>query len=177
MKFSVFILLLLSSCLTAKAIAPTDSLKKAKIPSFVFGKISQEELEMKTCPLDTTASAMYLYDSGENEFFYAKTGLWSDYSRAMRIKIFKNNGYKYATFKINALKSGNYSRGDSVNIKGFTYNLENGKIVRDSLELKTIFKKDLSDRVCQYVFTMPKVKEGSVIEVQYNHSSLTLINM
>ncbi len=177
MKITVLIFLLLGSCLTAKASISADSLKKNKISSFTYSKISLEELEMKTCPLDSSASAMYLYDSGENEFSYGAVRLLVSYKRALRIKFFKNSGYDYATFKINALKSGNNLPADIFTVTGITYNLENGKIVQDTLEAKATFKKDLSDRVCQYVFTMPKVKEGSVIELMYVINSNSLFNM
>jgi hypothetical protein len=52
-------------------------------------------------------------------------------------------------------------------LTGYTYNLENGKIVKSKLEKGSIFDEEINENWRKEKFTMPDVKEGSVIEYTY----------
>ncbi len=58
-------------------------------------------------------------------------------------------------------------------IKATAFNLEGGKVVKTSLKKSDIVKKKIDDQNYQVEFTIPNVKEGTVIEYEYNiHSQL-----
>jgi hypothetical protein len=58
-------------------------------------------------------------------------------------------------------------------IKAVAFNLEGSKVVKTSLKKSDIVRKKLDEHNCQVEFTVPNVKEGTVIEVEYNiHSQI-----
>lgn len=68
-----------------------------------------------------------------------------------------------------------YSSGRSEekiqNLKAATYNLEDGKLVATELDKKSIFKDKYDKNRMQMKFTLPAVKEGSIIEYSYTQVS------
>ena len=56
-------------------------------------------------------------------------------------------------------------------LKGFSYNLEDGKIQKDKLKSEGKFEEDYSEFTKINSFTLPNVKEGTVIEYQYTVTS------
>ena len=62
-------------------------------------------------------------------------------------------------------------------VKAATYNLEGGKVVTSELNKSDIFKTDMSYNFNQVSFTLPNVKEGSVIEFSYKISSPFIWNI
>ncbi len=141
-------------------------LQYASAQSPEFGKVTKEELAEKEYPLDKEANAAILYSSRDTHYQSANgtSRLVSEYHK--RIKIYSKEGFEYATAYINLFKS----RSDDETVqklKAYTYNLENGEIVRTELEKDQIFKSEISYNYKQTRFTMPNVKEGSVIEFRY----------
>ena len=58
-------------------------------------------------------------------------------------------------------------------IKATAFNLEGGKVVKTSLKKSDIVKKKIDEQNYLLEFTVPNVKEGTVIEYEYNiHSQL-----
>lgn len=58
-------------------------------------------------------------------------------------------------------------------IKATAFNLESGKVQKTSLKKSDIVRKKLDEHNYQVEFTVPNVKEGTVIEFEYNiHSQL-----
>jgi hypothetical protein len=105
-----------------------------------FGKIDESELTMKTCSIDTTAGAMVIGDYGSSYFTYdhSKEKFQINYERHVRIKIFKKSGYNAAEEQI-AYYQENHIKEEISGLKGYTYNLENGKVVKSKLEKEGIF--------------------------------------
>ncbi|MHA6246998.1 DUF3857 and transglutaminase domain-containing protein [Pontibacter sp. CAU 1760] len=134
-----------------------------------FGKIEKAELEMRAYPQDTSAAALILGDYGATRFNLSG-GLTVVTERHMRIKILKKSGYDWANISIPYYSNGS-TRDKVMGIKGYTYNLEGGEITKDKLETKTVFDEKRSEYWRLKKFTMPNVKEGSVIEVVYTLSS------
>jgi hypothetical protein len=120
---------------------------------FKFGKVSMAELEMKSSHIDSSAPATYLFKYG----YFDQNRL--NFTMQVRIKIFKKEGYPWATFSMPATE---YSA-----IRGYTYNLENGKIVESKLRSESIFKEKIVGIYYQYNLTMPNVKEGSVLDIEF----------
>lgn len=168
-KFTIMFLtvLLLSTPLIAQS--PKDA------PKVKFEKVSEEELSMKTYPNDTTAEAVILYDSGASYVRYEATAKASmlTHERFVRIKILKQKGVEWGTFRI-ALYS-NWKNPETISsLKGFTFNLENGKIIKSELKKSDISKDQENKNEETVRLVMPFVKVGSVIDLQYKiYSELT----
>ena len=134
-----------------------------------FGKVSAEEVSMATCAMDPEADAMYLYDIGD--VYYSNNGMMI-YDVQVRIKIFKKEAvgladveYPYYT---NTSPSEEVSRIDAC-----TYNMVDGKVVKTQMSKKNIFKEKVSDRLSRVKFSLPDVREGSVIEYKFSLSNTT----
>lgn len=144
----------------------------AQKPPIKLGNVSKEELKMEQYDLDPEAEAVVLCDYGFRTWTFNTTeGEWKhDINRICRIKIFNDEGYDWATESVTLYDHGDIQE-DLHKVKGFTYNLENGKVVKTKLEKDNIFEEKTSDTYKRVKFTLPNVKEGSVIEFQYTVSS------
>jgi len=134
-----------------------------------FGKVSMEEMEMKTYLPDTTASAVILCDYGLTNIPFSNLDerFQKTFERTVRIKILKKEGLDFANFVIML-----YSRGERItNIKGMTYNLENGKIIKTKLKSDGKFLEYNSKYISSHKVALPNVKVGSVIEYSYSTRS------
>ncbi len=139
--------------------------------NYKFGKVSKEELEEQSCSLDASANAAYLYkyrtsffEYNQNEGFVLITKVHE------RIKIYNKDGLRYATKAITTYK-GSSDEESIYGLKGNVYNLVNGKVEATKLEKGGIFKEKVNKYYNQTKFTLPNVKEGSVLEYKYQISS------
>ncbi|WP_111685269.1 DUF3857 domain-containing protein [Winogradskyella tangerina] len=133
-----------------------------------FGKISKSELQQKVHPKDSSANAAVLYKKEEIYFVYTESdGFMQHREIHERIKIYNKQGFDYATEKI-YLYEGNGGNKEKVNkLKGYTYNLVDGKIEKEKLKKDGIFEEDYNEFTEINTITMPNIKEGSVIEFSY----------
>lgn len=140
--------------------------QEPQIPN--FGKDLIQHLNMTSCEVDSSAHAVVLFDNGESSIKYDKDKgyFYVEIYRHTRIKILDKDGLEWADIIIPLYKS-KTSKEKLDKIKGATYNLTNGKIESTKLSLKSLFFEDISDRLTLAKFTMPQVKEGSVIEFSY----------
>lgn len=145
--------------------------------NYDFGKVSKEEIEEKFNPLDSSASATYLYKYRHTYFkYYQENGYVQVTDVHARIKIYNKEGFDYATKVINLYKNG--SEQEDVNgLKAYTYNLVNGNIEETTLGKDAIFNSEESKFHDQKKFTMPNIKEGSVIEFKYSVNSPFISNV
>lgn len=134
---------------------------------FDFGKVAKEELEERFNPLDSSASATYLYKYRKSFFNYDSNygfQLYTDVHE--RIKIYNQEGFDYATRTINLYKRGPDNE-KLTGLKAYTYNMVDGKVEEVKLKKDGIFKEEKSKYLDQTKLTMPNIKEGSVIEYKY----------
>ena len=146
----------------------------AQAPKIKFGKVSQKELEMKVYEKDPSADALVLFNKGELHFNYNNyekpRGFQYEYTEHLRIKIFNKNAYDLANNHIELF----HKFGREQKLKGFkayTYNLENGKIVKDKIGMGDINWEKYSDNIDKGTYMLPNVKEGSVLDIEYTISS------
>ena len=138
---------------------------------FKFGKISKQELEEKAYAKDSSASAVVLYRKLSVSYDYIQSiGFQVVTNVHERIKIYNKEGFDYATVS-ERLYSNNSDRESLFGLKAYTYNIENEKIVKSKLKSSETFSKVLSKYYKEEKFTMPNLKEGSVIEYQYKVTS------
>lgn len=137
-----------------------------------YGKIDIADLQMKTYPKDTSAEAVVLGDIGRSYFVYSENdGFQVVYERHRRVKILKKSGYDWATIKVDLYNNGNSNKEDLFDLKGFTYNLENGQIIKEKLEKESIFMDKKDDHHSTKRFAFGKIKEGSIIDYSYKIKS------
>jgi hypothetical protein len=134
---------------------------------FKLGKVSIAELEEKEHPKDPSAVAAILFNKGETRFEYSNnTGFDMVTEVSMRIKIYKKEGYDWATRNV-GFRAGS-SPTESVNFTdAVTYNLVAGKIEKTKLKSEGEFVEKVNKYWNSKKITMPNVKEGSVIEYRY----------
>lgn len=143
---------------------------------YEFGEVSKEELLEKVYAKDSSANAVVLYKN-QNTFFNANSGGVKLVTKIHeRIKIYNKEGFYKATISMNLFKS-RTTRERVSKIKAYTYNLENDKVVKTELDKDQIFKSEFSYNYNQVKFTMPNVKEGSVIEFEYRVESPFYFNI
>jgi len=140
----------------------------AQKPPIKLGDVSKADVEMKNYALDPDAEAVVLCDYGYRSFRYnMSNGEWEhDLKRICRIKIFTDEGYNWAEESVLLYDNNNIEEKIS-QIKGYTYNLENGKIVKTKLGKTNIFKEKSTNNYTNVKFSMPNVKVGSVVEFSY----------
>ncbi|HYG20240.1 MAG TPA: transglutaminase domain-containing protein [Ohtaekwangia sp.] len=131
-----------------------------------FGEIPMEDMKMTVYDKDSSAAAVILVDYGEAYIALTSINVSLNFERHVRIKILKKEGLRWADAEIPLWKQGS-TEESATNLKAVTYNLENGKIVETKMSKDGIFKEKFNKNVVLQKFTLPNVKEGSVLEYSY----------
>jgi len=134
-----------------------------------FGKIVLEEFDTKIKGQDSSAAAIKLFDIGKGHFEISPNSGRFVYvlERHVRYKINNKNGYDLADLEINLYTNNKGSEEKLSSIKGATYNLINGQIVSNKLTGEAKFSNRLDKNYIVKKFTLPNVKEGSILEYSY----------
>lgn len=165
-RHAKFLLLLLTGYLFSTSLPAYAQLDPVK-----FGKIEMPEIQLKAYDKDTSAEAVILGDFGKSYFQYSSSdGFQVFFERIIRIKILKKSGYDWATGQIAVYKSGT-DEEKITSLQGVTYNEEGGKIVKTKLNKDAMFVEQVNDNWSLKKFTMPNVKEGSIVEYAYTIKS------
>ena len=134
--------------------------------SHEFGKVSKEELELKRYEKDTTAEAVVIYDIGKSYFLTSNNGFDLYFERKTRVKIFSKAGFKWAQIKIPYYEE-NFRAEEIIDLKGKTYNLNNGEVAIVELDPAKTFNEKNNEHWYNKKIAMPGIKEGSVFEISY----------
>lgn len=136
-----------------------------------FGKITTQDLQRKIYDIDSSANSVVLSDIGDVKIQGNRDGWFSLVTRRhVVIHILDKNGYDAANVSVRLYGVGSDAEMIS-QIKGVTYNLENGKMIQTKLEKSGQFKEKIDDKRQVVKFTMPQIKEGSIIEYEYTVTS------
>ncbi|HCZ36654.1 MAG TPA: hypothetical protein DHV26_12090, partial [Cytophagales bacterium] len=136
-----------------------------------FGDVPIEDLKMTYYAKDSSAAAVVLVDYGEAYLSITSQTAQLTFERHVRIKILRKEGLKWGDVAILLRQAG--SREERVsNLKATTYNLTDGKVAESKLNKDGIFKEKFNRSFIQQKFTMPDVKEGSVIEYSYKVNTI-----
>ncbi len=137
-----------------------------------FGDITEKDLTPKAYAIDSSAEAVILADIGTSEIIGNNKGWFSlRFKRFRRIHILNKNAFDVANVSIEYYKDmEDEEKLDK--LKAVTYNLENGKVVETKLDIKNnVFTDKVSKTGGYKKFTLPNVKEGSIIEYEYTIES------
>ena len=139
---------------------------------FKFGDISPKDFEPKAYAVDSNASAVVLADIGSGSIEgNRKSGFSEVFKHYRRARILNKNGYDLADVQISLYTSGS-AEEQLDKLKAVTYNLENGKVVETKLDLKSgVFEDKISKNTKVKKFTLPNIREGSIIEWEYSTTS------
>lgn len=141
-----------------------------------FGKISASDFILPA-GTDTTHGAVIIADMGEAYFEGNSKGWFSLlFKHFRRVKIIDKNGFDAAKGEISLYTNGS-GKEKVYGLKGYTYNLEGGKVVETKLNDESIFADKINKNFLEKKFTMPAVKEGSIIEYTYTTTSDFLFNL
>jgi len=147
----------------------------AQQDKFKFGTCPEELLQMKNYDKDADAAALVIYEKSDS--YYSLNGSTGDFEikteYVIRIKIFTQEGAEnYGSAEIPFVEGSDKMASESIDgLVGYTYNLENGKIIREKLSKEYIFTEDFDDYIKRLKFALPQVKIGSVVEYKYTKNS------
>ncbi|PWV56026.1 DUF3858 domain-containing protein [Chitinophaga sp. S165] len=141
-----------------------------------FGKISPEDFAPTTFEKDTSAHAVILADIGTSDFQVERDHFELMFKRLKRVKVVDKSGYDVANVEIPLYVSGQDEEKLN-NLKAVAYNLEGGKVVETKLESKGVFTDKYDKNHIVKKFTIPAVKEGTIIEYTYSVISPFYFNL
>ena len=142
-----------------------------------LGKVTIAELNQKQHPTDTSAAAAIIFSKGKSFIEYTENeGFVLTSEVECKIKIYKKDGLNWANKEISYYIGGNSKESAAIN-KAVTYNLVNGKIEKTKLNGEGEFKENVTKNWNSLKFTMPNVKEGSIIEYKYTIKSKYFSNL
>lgn len=133
-----------------------------KQKSTKLGNFDIEELKLSNYEKDTTARALVLYEHA-NLYMDKKTyDFKTDYY--YRKKIFKKEGQDQANIRVVT-----YKKEKVLDVAAISYNLKkNGTVEKIYLKHEDVFTKKINENLSETVFTLPNIKEGTVIEYVYS---------
>ncbi len=160
-------------CLVLTFFSPAKMLIAQNKMPIEFGKVSLADFDLvKSSIVESSSNAVIISNTGNIEFVGNKNSNWVSYvfTRHTRIKILNKKAYELATVKIRLY--GKDERADKLDdLHASTYNVENGTVKETKLNNSDIFTEHLVKSVNEQKFTMPDVKEGSIIEYSYKITS------
>jgi hypothetical protein len=145
-----------------------------QIRTFKFGKVDLEEFKTTVIGPDSATAAIKLFDVGSGRFEISRRNGQFVYAftRHVRYKVVNKNAYDLADFDVNLYNSaGSSAREELLTIKAATYNLVDGKIEVSKMTGEAKFTNRVDKNHVVKKFTLPNVKEGSIIEYTYNTQS------
>jgi hypothetical protein len=135
-----------------------------------WGKLSENDINLKFCPYDSSANAIVLCDYGTISY---TSGRNVSFTRHTRIKILSTNGFDEADINLNYYSMNNLSY--IKNIKAQTINIENNEPVISEIEDKSYYYTKIDDEFSKVSFTFPSIKVGSIIEYSYTYSTQSFV--
>jgi transglutaminase-like putative cysteine protease len=142
-----------------------------------FGKPSMADLKMTRYDSDTSAEAVILSDIGSTWFDYDKDkGFIMHFDRFERIKILTKDGYSWADQSIRLYRS-NSDHEIVITLKAITFNLADKKVVETKMDNSAVFDEIVDLNWTLKKFTLPAVREGSVIDIHYEIQSPYYFNL
>lgn len=144
-----------------------------------FGKVSIADFNLpKSNIIDSNTNAVIIANSGSVEFVGNKKNNWVSYvyKKNTRIKILNKKAFDLATVIVHLRGAGEYQ--DKIeDLHASTYNVENGQVSETKLSDNDIYDQQVRKSLHDKRFTMPNLKEGSIIEYSYTITSLHFYNI
>lgn len=138
-----------------------------------FFNVKPADFNIDLSKVDTSTGAVVIADIGSSSFEGNNKGWFSlIYTRKRRIKILSSKGYPLATHEISLYRDpGNRLEVQLTSLKAATYQLVNGQVVTVKLDKESVFQEKIDKNRTIKKFTLPSVKEGTIIEYSYSIKS------
>jgi hypothetical protein len=163
MKKISLLLFVFSLKINAKKIEAKSLQNSQEKRSTKMGQTTLEELQMIRYDKDTLAGAVVLYEHA-NYYTSAAHKYQSKTDFYYRIKILDASKFDLATISLYL-----YKKKRILDLKAITYNLtKEGLKIENSLKKSEVFETEESKDYRAIKFTLPNIKEGSVIEYSYS---------
>ena len=131
-----------------------------------FGKITLNEQQFVRFEKDTTASAVVLYERGENYFEVANNRIQLVKKYHVKIKILNEEGFAQADISIPF-----YHQKDATErVKDIRAITHDGN-AQSGVNKSQFFTKKINEYWSQIAFTFPNVKKGVILEYEYTLNS------
>jgi hypothetical protein len=135
---------------------------------FDYGKITNADVNLKSTGLDSNASAVVIREFGMSTIQLDDYNgrLYLHFKYHVKIKILNKDGFKHGTIMIPR----RIYRDNEVELSELvatTNNYTGGKLEKYDLEKKNVFEEKANKYNMLCKFTMPNLKEGSIIEYSY----------
>jgi hypothetical protein len=137
----------------------------AQDKEFEFGSVKIAELALSRYEPDTSAAAIVLQEYGDAEIQY-RVDILLVYKHHVRLKILKPKGQEHADISIPLYKA-NDRVERLVNVKGSSFNIEDGLIRERKFNPKELFTETIDKNWEAKKFAIPNVRVGTVIEYEY----------
>jgi len=137
-----------------------------------FNKITPQDFTMPvSAAIDSNTNAIIIADAGVTTFKGNNQG-WVSYvfKRRTRIMIINKKAFDLATVKIH-LYTQDDDKEKMEGLSATTYNLENGAVVPVKMEKNDLYTDKIDKNRLEQKFTLPAVKENSIIEYSYTINS------
>ncbi len=129
-------------------------------------KLTDEDLTYTQSTIDPEAPAEVLYRSSHFRIDY-NGYMYTDI--ISRVKIFKKNDAEdFLNHEVSVYDNNSGDRETLSNLKAYTYNYENGKIVSTKVDSDSKYKSKENKNYTVTKFAFPNVKDGSVVEYSYS---------
>ncbi|WP_442591037.1 DUF3858 domain-containing protein [Pedobacter sp. AW31-3R] len=146
--------------------------EKSELPQFKYGKVELKEFEIKGSEQDSAAAAVKIFDIGKGSFELSPSGGFVYvFERHTRYKIINKNAYDLADKEIYLYHNNSGGQQKLEFFNGATYNLADNKIIVSKMQKDAKFSSEADKNYTTKKFTLPNVKEGSVIEFSYKTKS------
>ncbi len=144
-----------------------------------FDKVTISDFTVNPSTVDTSHGAIILADIGRSSFESNDKGFFAlVFKLQRRVKVLSPKGFDVATIKIPLYKSTKTDAEETLeSLKASTYNLVNGKVQETKLNKDDVFREVQDKNHILRKFTMPAVKEGSIIDISYTIKSDFLFNL
>ncbi|RAK65744.1 transglutaminase domain-containing protein [Hymenobacter edaphi] len=141
-----------------------------------YGKVDAKLFDPAQYPSAAGAPAVVLCDYGTSRIEGADDGFRVVFDRVTRILVLTKAGYEQATVQI-PLYHREADEEKLLNLRGATYNLVGGKLQKQELDPKSVFSEKLDQYHNRRKFTLPGVREGSIVEYAYTIKSDFVFNL
>ena len=136
-------------------------------------RVTLDDIKSTTFKRDTTANALVIYERGNSYVDKYEFDLRTEVQH--KIKILNKEGFDNANITIYLYN--NERRSEKIDkIIATIYNLVEGDVVKTALTEKEIYREKYDENHTLVKFTMPNIKEGSVIAYSYTLTSPFMFN-
>lgn len=138
-------------------------------------EVTLSDLETNVYEKDTTAKSLIIYEKGNSYIDKNNFSLVTEIEK--KIKIFNKTANNDFTITVPLYRSDNGKKKEKIDkIEAITYNISSGKILKDELKGSDIFEENTNPNYKLIKFTLPNIKNGSIITYKYTITSPFIYN-